>query len=91
MSEWRDLRNQPAPMPEHRASADQFRVIACDTFEGPFADYLVGDFADLQTAIHAAKGALEPMTAVYVYDAKGVLQFNDYKPGNGATINHAPE
>ena len=91
MSEWGDFRRQPAPMPEHRVPADQFRVIACDTFEGPFADYLVGNFADLQTAIRAAKGALEPMTAVYVYDAKGVLQFNDYKPGNGAATKQAPE
>lgn len=91
MSEWGDFRKQPAPMPEHRAPADKLRVIACDTFEGPFADYLVGNFADLQAAIRAAIGALEPMTAVYVYDDKGVLQFNDYQTGGGTTTKHPPD
>lgn len=81
MSEWRDFRNQTASMPEHRAPAEQFRVIACDTFEGPFADDLVGDFPDLQAAIRAAKDALAPMSAVYVYDDHGILQFNDYQSG----------
>jgi len=65
----------------HEASSRHFRVIACDTFEGPFADHLVGEFTDLTDAIRAAKNALEPMTSVCVYDDKGVLQFNKYQPG----------
>jgi hypothetical protein len=65
----------------HEASSSHYRVIACDTLEGPFADYLVGEFTDLTDAIRAAKNALEPMTAVYVYDDKGGIQFNEYQPG----------
>ena len=65
----------------HEASSSHYRVIACDTLEGPFADYLVGEFTDLTDAIRAAKNALEPMTAVYVYDDKGNIQFNEYQPG----------
>ena len=64
----------------HAAPSGQFRVICCDTFEGPFADYLVGEFADLQDAIRAAKGALSAMVAVYVYDDQGVVRFNEYQP-----------
>ena len=74
----KDLRRQNAP--EHKAPPGQFRVIACDTFEGPFADTIVDDFTKLDAAIAAAKGALEPMTAVYVYDDTGQLKFNDFQP-----------
>lgn len=64
----------------HRAPPGRFRVIACDTFEGPFADALVGDFDTLDAALHAAKDELCPMTAVYVYDDAGALKFSDYRP-----------
>jgi hypothetical protein len=64
----------------HAAPSGQFRVIACDTFEGPFADYLVGEFGDLQDAIQAAKDELSAMVAVYVYDDQGAVQFKDYRP-----------
>ena len=79
-TKWQEFHRKAPPTVEHRAPAGQFRVIACDTFEGPFADYLVGDFAELDAAIAAAKGALEPMTAVYVYDKNGQLKFNAYEP-----------
>jgi hypothetical protein len=58
----------------------QFRVIACDTFESPFADEFVGDYSTLDAAIEAAKANLVPMTAVYVYDDTGQLRFNEYMP-----------
>jgi hypothetical protein len=80
LSLWKQFRNEEVKTPEHRAPAGQFRTIACDTFEGPFADYLVGDFAELDAAIAAAKGALSPMMAVYVYDEAGRLKFNAFKP-----------
>jgi len=62
------------------APSGKFRVIACDTFEGPFADEVVGDYDTLDTAIEAAKANLVPMTAVYVYDDTGQLRFNEYMP-----------
>ena len=77
------LDEEPSPISlglPHAAANGQFRVIACDTFEGPFADYLVGEFADLQDAIQAAKDELSAMVAVYVYDDQGVLRFNEYRP-----------
>ena len=64
----------------HPAPSGQFRAIACDMFEGPFADYLVGDFPDLQEAIQAAKDELSAMVAVYVYDDQGAVRFKDYRP-----------
>jgi hypothetical protein len=64
---------------EHKAPPGQFRVIACDTFEGPFADTSVGDFTKLDSAIAAAKDALEPLTAVYVYDDTGLCRFNEFQ------------
>src|ERR1039458_6638724 len=48
------LHQEAAPTPAHRAPLGQFRVIACDTFEGPFADTLVGDFTKLDAAVAAA-------------------------------------
>jgi hypothetical protein len=79
-TKWQEFHRQTPPTVEHCAPAGQFRVIACDTFEGPFADYLVGDFAELDAAFAAAKGALEPMTGVYVYDDSGQLKFNHFEP-----------
>ncbi len=78
-SKCHEFHRQP-PTVEHRAPTGHFRVIACDTFEGPSADYLVGDFAELDAAFAAAKGALEPMTGVYVYDDSGQLKFNHFEP-----------
>jgi hypothetical protein len=63
-----------------RAPSGQFRVIACDTFEGPFTDEFVGDYSTLDAAIEAAKANLCPMTAVYVYDDTGQCRFHEYQP-----------
>ncbi len=60
------------------APPGKLRVIACDTFEGPFADELVGDYCTLNEAISAAKAELSPMVAVYVYDEKGQCCFSEY-------------
>ena len=79
-TKWQEFHRQSPPTVEHRGPAGQFRVIVCDTFEGPFADYLVGDFAELDAAIAAAEGALEEMTKVYVYDDTGQLKFNHFEP-----------
>jgi hypothetical protein len=72
-----DFRRQTPVAVEHRAPAGQFRAMACDMLEDSFADYLVGDFGELDAAIEAAKGAHGSMTAVYVYDDTGHLKFNE--------------
>lgn len=61
----------------HRRIASEYRL---RHLRGPFADSIVGDFADLQEAIQAAKAELCPMTAVYVYDDQGMVRFHDYEP-----------
>lgn len=50
-----------------------FRVVAVDTFEGPDADYLVGDFPYLEMAKDAADRRGQKMNPVYVYDEDGNL------------------
>ncbi len=77
---WQQFRNEKVERPEHQSAAGQFRVIACDTFEGPFADEFVGEFTELDEAIVAAKSALSPMMAVYVYDDTGHLRFSQHQP-----------
>jgi hypothetical protein len=62
------------------APSGRFRVIACDTFEGPSANELVGDYSTLDAAIEAAKNNLCPMTAVYVYDDTAQCRFHCYMP-----------
>jgi hypothetical protein len=75
-TKWKDFRRQTPVAVVHRAPAGQFRVMACDMLEDSFADYLVGDFDELDAAIAAANGAHQPMTAVYVYDDTGQLKFD---------------
>ncbi len=77
-TKWQEFHRETPLTVEHRAPTGKFRVIACDTFERPFADYLVGDFAELDAAFAAAKGALEPMTGVY--DDGGQHKFNHLEP-----------
>jgi hypothetical protein len=64
----------------HAAPSGQFRVIACDTFEGPLADYLVGEFPDLRDAIQAAKDELSTMASVYQVRAMVVAAVTSDKP-----------
>lgn len=54
-----------------KAPKGKFRVIGVDTFEGPTADYLIGDYASLGDAIAVAKQKGGVMNPVYVYDESG--------------------
>ncbi len=55
------------------APLGKFRVIGVDLFEAWDADYLVGDFEDLETALEAAKQRNHPekMNVAYVYNDSG--------------------
>ncbi|MFZ0913567.1 MAG: hypothetical protein WBQ76_11725 [Candidatus Korobacteraceae bacterium] len=75
-----DRWKQPPPVVEHKAPSGQFHAVGCDTFEGPMADYLIGDYDTLDAAIEAAKAGLSPMVSVYVYDETGQCRFHDYMP-----------
>ena len=63
------------PRNELRAPPGLYRVIGVDTFEGPLADYLIGDFASLQKAEKAAKADAGEMNPCYVYDDQGTMLF----------------
>ena len=83
----RDLRVPVLPPPDSLAGQGkliaprgQFRVVGVDTFEGPFADFLVGDFTEKQIAIQAAKERAGKMAPYYVYDDKGKLLYAAGKP-----------
>jgi hypothetical protein len=59
-----------------RAPAGKFRVIAVDTFEGPFAHAVVGDFTDKAEAFSEAhrietKESNGGFVKCHVYDDKG--------------------
>jgi hypothetical protein len=62
------------------APTGKFRVIGVDTFEGPDADFLIGDFITVAEAIRAAKPRAGDMKPVYVYDDRGKLLFSAGKP-----------
>ncbi len=57
------------------APRGQFRVVGVDTFEGPCADYLIGDYKTSEEAIKIAKEHGGEMNPVYVYDDKGTRLF----------------
>ena len=63
------------PRNELKAPPGLYRVIGVDTFEGPTADYLIGDFASLQKAEKAAQDEGGEMNPCYVYDDKGKMAF----------------
>lgn len=58
-------------MTEKTAPIGKFRVIGVDTFEGPTADYLIGDYKDRETAINTARIRGGTMNPTYVYDDQG--------------------
>lgn len=62
------------------APTGRFRVIGVDTFEGPDADFLIGDFSTEADAIGTAKKRADNMKPVYVHDDKGELRFSAGKP-----------
>lgn len=62
------------------APKGRFRVVLVDTFEGPFADVLLGDFSNQQDAKKVALAHAGNMTPCYVYDDCGKLIFSAGKP-----------
>lgn len=67
-------------MSELKAPTGKFRVVGVDTFEGPTADYLIGDYATLDEACSIAAKHGGDMNPVYVYDDKGryMKEFGSY-------------
>ncbi len=65
----------PRPRYRLRAPKGKYRVLGVDTFEGPFADYLIGDYYSLSGAKKAAKREAGEMNPVYVYNDEGRLVF----------------
>jgi hypothetical protein len=57
---------------ELKAPPGMFRVVGVDTWSGPFADSLIGDFPSLDEAVETAK-KLKPNDdfRVYIYDDTG--------------------
>jgi hypothetical protein len=53
------------------APKGEFRVIGVDTFEGPCADYLIGDYDTREEAIRVGDEHGGEMNIIYVYDSKG--------------------
>ena len=58
-------------MIDQMAPEGKFRVIGVDTFEGPCADYLVGDYDTLEEAAGVCAKHGGQMNPVYVYDDTG--------------------
>jgi len=63
------------PRHDLKAPKGMYRVIGVDTFEGPFADYLVGDFTSIDEAKKRACQGAGEMNPRYVYDDSGRLAF----------------
>lgn len=57
---------------ELRAPKGKFRVIGVDTFEGPTAEYHIGDYNTLGRATLACNIHGGTMNPCYVYDDRGV-------------------
>jgi hypothetical protein len=62
------------------APIGKFRLIGVDTFEGPFADFIVGDFTSKDDAIREAAKRARKMNPMYVYDDAGTLLFSAGEP-----------
>jgi hypothetical protein len=58
-----------------QADPGMFRVVGVDTFEGPGAEYMIGDFDDPNDACQTAREHGGTMNPVYVYDDEGVMVF----------------
>lgn len=57
---------------ELKAPKGKFRVVGVDTFEGPRADYLIGDYDTQEEAEAMATKRGGVMNPTYVYDDKGI-------------------
>lgn len=53
------------------AKKGKFLVIGVDTFEGPTADYKIGEYSTKEKAIEVAKERGGTMNITHVYDDKG--------------------
>lgn len=62
------------------APTGRFRLIGVDTFEGPFADFLVGDFDNREDAIREAVAKAGRMQPFYLYNDRGELVFSAGRP-----------
>jgi hypothetical protein len=60
-------------MTELTAPKGKFRVVGVDTFEGPTADYLIGDFDSLKEAMAETDKHGGVMNPVYCYDDQGTM------------------
>lgn len=58
------------------APDNKFKVIAVDTFEGPYADYELATVSSLEIAKEIAIKHGAKMNPVYVYNDKGKCVFN---------------
>jgi hypothetical protein len=59
-------------MTTQKAPKGKFRVIGVDTFEGPTADYLIGDYDTLGKAVAACNTHGGTMNPCYVFDDRGI-------------------
>lgn len=58
-------------MKVHQATRDKFLVVGYDTFEGPNADYFIGEYATRSEAEDEALKRGGEMNPVYVFDDRG--------------------
>jgi hypothetical protein len=58
------------------APTGRYRLVGVDTFEGPFADFLVGDFDNREDAIAEAAARAGRLQPFYVYNDRGELVFS---------------
>ena len=64
---------------DHLAPKGKFRLLGVDTFEGPFAEFVVGDYDDQADAIKEAKARRQPMVPFYVFSDDGVMLYSTKK------------
>jgi 5-methylcytosine-specific restriction endonuclease McrA len=67
--------NFPERIHDRKAPAGKFRLLGVDTFYGPGADFLVGDFSYRTEAITEATRRASDMKPFYVYDDAGHLLY----------------
>ena len=58
-----------------KAPKGKYRVIGVDTFEGPNADYLIGDYKSINKAMKAVDEHGGTMNPCYLYDDAGKLLY----------------
>ena len=61
---------------KHIPPPGKFRVLGCDTFEAPDADYLIGTYDTLQEAKDVADKRGGTMNPVYIFDDRGQIVYS---------------